>query len=221
MKRYFSLLALAILPILVSCEPAKEKAKPASGPTPAAESTVTKVRLNTNQGDILIELNAEKAPITVENFLGYVKNKHYDGTVFHRVMNGFMIQGGGFALTDGKIIEKPTGKGIKNEGQNGLKNLRGTIAMARTSDPNSATAQFFINVADNAALDFPSNGGYAVFGKVIEGMEVVDKIKAVPTGMTPLTMIHPTTGEKITQPSPDVPTANVVIESITLVKAAQ
>ena len=218
MKRYFSLLALAILPILVSCEPAKEKAKPASGPTPAAESTVTKVRLNTNQGDILIELNAEKAPITVENFLGYVKNKHYDGTVFHRVMNGFMIQGGGFALTDGKIIEKPTGKGIKNEGQNGLKNLRGTIAMARTSDPNSATAQFFINVADNAALDFPSNGGYAVYGKVIEGMEVVDKIKAVPTGTSNMSMRHPATGANFEMPSENVPVENVVIISATLVK---
>jgi cyclophilin family peptidyl-prolyl cis-trans isomerase len=218
MKRYFSLLILVLLPTLVSCEPAKEKAKPAADPTPVAESTVTKVRLNTSHGDIVIELNAEKAPISVENFLGYVKNKHYDGTIFHRVMNGFMIQGGGFALTDGKLIEKSAGKGIKNEGQNGLKNLRATIAMARTSDPNSAKAQFFINVVDNSALDFPNNGGYAVFGNVIEGMDVVDKIKAVPTGTKNLTMRHPATGAAIEMPSENVPVENVVIISATIVK---
>ncbi len=218
MKRYFSLIALVLLPTLVSCEPAKEKAKPAPGPTPVAESKVTKVSLKTSQGDIVIELDAEKAPITVENFLGYVKNKHYDGTVFHRVMNGFMIQGGGFALTEGKLVEKASGKGIKNEGKNGLKNLRGTIAMARTSDPNSASAQFFINVVDNSALDYPNNGGYAVFGKVIEGMDVVDKIKVVPTGTSNLTMRHPATGANFEMPSENVPTANVVIVSATIVQ---
>jgi peptidyl-prolyl cis-trans isomerase A (cyclophilin A) len=136
-------------------------------------------------GDIVLELNAEKAPITVENFLSYVNKKHYDGTVFHRVIDGFMIQGG-FAVTDGKLVEKASGKGIKNESQNGLKNERGTIAMARTNDPDSATAQFFINVVDNAMLNYPSNGGYAVFGKVVEGMDVVDKIKAVKTGVSQL-----------------------------------
>ncbi len=166
----------------------------------------------------MLELNAAKAPLTVENFLGYVKKKHYDGTVFHRVIDGFMIQGGGFAAADGAIVEKTTGKGITNEGQNGLKNDRGTIAMARTNDPNSATAQFFINVKDNAGLDYPNNGGYAVFGKVVEGMEVVDKIKAVPTGVSKLTMLHPVTGAKMEAPSPDVPTKNVVIESATIVQ---
>ena len=110
-----------------------------------------------------------------------MKKKHYDGTVFHRVIDGFMIQGGGFTQEGQVLTEKATGKGIVNEGQNGLKNDRGTIAMARTSDPNSATAQFFINVVDNAMLNYPSNGGYAVFGKVVEGMDVVDKIKAVKT----------------------------------------
>ncbi len=110
-----------------------------------------------------------------------MNKKHYDGTVFHRVIDGFMIQGGGFTQEGQVLTEKPTGKGIVNEGQNGLKNDRGTIAMARTSDPNSATAQFFINVVDNAMLNYPSNGGYAVFGKVVEGMDVVDKIKAVTT----------------------------------------
>jgi peptidyl-prolyl cis-trans isomerase A (cyclophilin A) len=214
MKRHLAILALALLPSLALCEPAKEAAKPAA----AAAAKSTKVRLKTNHGDIVLELNAAKAPVTVENFLGYVKKKHYDGTVFHRVIDGFMIQCGGFAVADGAIVEKPTGKGITNEGQNGLKNDRGTIAMARTSDPNSATAQFFINVKDNAGLDYPNNGGYAVFGKVVEGMEVVDKIKALPTGVSKLTMLHPVTGAKMEAPSPDVPTKNVVIESATIVQ---
>ncbi len=178
MKRRLALATLLFFPVLASCEPAKEAAKPAAA---TANAKVFKVRLKTSKGDIVLELNAEKAPISVENFLGYVKKKHYDGTVFHRVINGFMIQGGGFKLDGKDLVEKDTGKGIVNEGKNGLKNDRGTVAMARTSDPNSATAQFFINVADNAALNFPSNGGYAVFGKVVEGMDVVDKIKAVQT----------------------------------------
>ncbi len=178
MKRRLALVTLLLFPVLASCEPAKQAEKPAAT---AAAGKVSKVRLKTSQGDIVLELNAPKAPITVENFLGYVKKKHYDGTVFHRVINGFMIQGGGFKLEGKELVEKETGKGIVNEGKNGLKNDRGTIAMARTNDPNSATAQFFINVADNAALNFPSNGGYAVFGKVIEGMDVVDKIKVVQT----------------------------------------
>jgi peptidyl-prolyl cis-trans isomerase A (cyclophilin A) len=207
MKHHLTLLTLALLPVLAYAEPAKEAEKPAAAP---------KVRLKTNQGDIVLELNAEKAPISVGNFLSYVKKKHYNGTVFHRIIDGFMIQGGGFALTDGKLVEKASGKGIKNESQNGLKNDRGTIAMARTNDPDSATAQFFINVADNAMLNHPSNGGYAVFGKVIEGMEVVDKIKAVKTGVTKLSMRHPATGESLEMPSQDVPAENVVITSATV-----
>jgi peptidyl-prolyl cis-trans isomerase A (cyclophilin A) len=184
MKRHLTLLALALFPVLASCEPGKEAEKPAAATEnkAAAVEAAPKVRFKTSEGDIVVELNPEKAPITVANFLDYVNKKHYDGTVFHRVIDGFMIQGGGMALSDGRLVEKPTGKGIKNEGQNGLKNDRGTIAMARTPDPDSATAQFFINVVDNAALNYPNNGGYAVFGKVIEGMQVVDKIKAVQTG---------------------------------------
>ena len=177
MKRQLALISLVLFPVLASCEPAKEAEKPAA---PVA-AKATKVRLKTSKGDIVLELNAEKAPVSVENFLGYVKKKHYDGTVFHRVIEGFMIQGGGFKIVDGSLVEQETGKGIVNEGKNGLKNDRGTIAMARTSDPNSATAQFFINVVDNGMLNFPSNGGYAVFGKVVEGMDVVDKIKGVTT----------------------------------------
>ena len=215
MKRSIALFALALFPVLASCEPAKEAKEAEKPATPAATST--KVLLKTNKGDITLELDAAKAPVTVKNFLEYVNKKHYDGTVFHRVIDGFMIQGGGFALVEGKIEEKPTGKGIVNEGQNGLKNDRGTIAMARTSDPNSATAQFFINVADNAALNYPSNGGYAVFGKVIDGMDVVDKIKASPTGVTTLMMRHPASGEKMPAPSQDVPKENVVILSATVI----
>jgi cyclophilin family peptidyl-prolyl cis-trans isomerase len=212
MKRQLALIAVALLPALALCEPAKEAEKPV-----AAKST-QKVRLKTSQGDIVIELNAEKAPITVANFLGYVKKKHYDGTVFHRVMNDFMIQGGGFEVAGGKLVEKPTGAGIKNEGKNGLKNDLGTVAMARTSDPDSATAQFFINVKDNTGLNFPSNGGYAVFGKVVEGMDVVEKIKAVPTGETKLTMLHPATGAKLEMASQDVPKDNVVIVSASILE---
>ena len=172
-------MTLALFPVLAFCEPAKDAEKPAA---PAAKTTKTpKVRLKTSSGDIVVELNAEKAPVSVENFLSYVKKKHYDGTVFHRVIDGFMIQGGGSTQVGETLTEKETGKGIINESQNGLKNDRGTIAMARTSDPNSATAQFFINVVDNAMLNYPSNGGYAVFGKVVEGMDVVDKIKATKT----------------------------------------
>lgn len=211
MKRRFALLSLLVFPLLLSAEPAKEAEKPQA----ATEVKASKVRLKTNKGDIVLELNAEKAPITTANFLGYVGKKHYDGTVFHRVIDGFMIQGGGFALQDGKLVEKDVGKGIVNEGKNGLKNLRGSIAMARTSDPNSATAQFFINVSDNAMLDFPSNGGYAVFGKVVEGMDVVDKIKGVATHAAPLMMKHPATGETVQAPAGDVPTENIVIESAT------
>ena len=177
MKRRLALIALVLFPVLASCEPAKVAEKPAT----TAPTKVAKVRLKTTKGDIVIAMDAEKAPVTVENFLGYVKKKQYDGTVFHRVIDGFMIQGGGFTQEGQVLTEKSTGKGIVNEGKNGLKNARGTIAMARTNDPNSATAQFFINVVDNDMLNFPNNGGYAVFGKVVEGMDVVDKIKASKT----------------------------------------
>ncbi|MEW6292723.1 MAG: peptidylprolyl isomerase [Pseudomonadota bacterium] len=141
------------------------------------------IKLTTNHGTITLELDAEKAPKTVANFLAYVESGHYDGTIFHRVIDGFMIQGGGMGAG---MKEKATNAPIENEAGNGLKNDRGTIAMARTNDPHSATAQFFINVKDNDFLNFraPSGSGwgYCVFGKVVEGMDVVDKIKGVKTG---------------------------------------
>jgi peptidyl-prolyl cis-trans isomerase A (cyclophilin A) len=140
-----------------------------------------RVLLATSLGDITLQLDPDKAPKTVANFLDYVKSGHYDGTVFHRVMDGFMIQGGGFTP---EMTQKPTKAPIPLESKNGLKNQRGTIAMARTSDPNSATSQFFINVVDNDRLDYPNpdGNGYAVFGKVVAGMDVVDKIRKVETG---------------------------------------
>jgi peptidyl-prolyl cis-trans isomerase B (cyclophilin B) len=141
------------------------------------------VKLHTNHGVITLELDAAKAPVTVENFLGYVKSGHFNNTIFHRVIDGFMIQGGGF---EPGMKQKPTGAQIKNEAENQLKNDKYTVAMARTSDPHSATAQFFINIADNGFLNHTAPNaqgwGYCVFGKVTGGTEVVDKIKGVKTG---------------------------------------
>ncbi len=139
------------------------------------------VVLSSNHGQITIELDADKAPKTVENFLSYVKSAHYDGTIFHRVIDGFMIQGGGF---EPGMKQKDSGEPIENEASNGLANEKYTIAMARTNDPHSATAQFFINVKDNSFLDYsgPDNWGYCVFGKVTDGTDVVDQIRKVPTG---------------------------------------
>ena len=141
------------------------------------------IRLHTNYGDIMLELDHEKAPVTVQNFIDYVNSGHYDNTIFHRVIDEFMIQGGGF---EPGMIQKKTRAPIQNEAGNGLRNDKYTIAMARTSDPHSATGQFFINVKDNDFLNYKSptaqGYGYCVFGKVVEGMDVVDKIKKVKTG---------------------------------------
>ncbi|KAB7619382.1 peptidylprolyl isomerase [Verminephrobacter eiseniae] len=169
---------------------------------PAAQEA-PKVKLATSMGDIVLQLEPAKAPKTVENFLAYVKSRHYDGTVFHRVIDGFMIQGGGYTAD---MTAKPTLPPIPLEANNGLKNDRYTIAMARTGNPNSATAQFFINVKDNAMLNAPNpdGHGYAVFGKVVSGMAVVDKIKAVATGSR--------------AEHQNVPTTPVTIDSATLVQ---
>ncbi len=151
---------------------------PEATPRPAPNGPV--VVLDTSLGKIRIGLHQDKAPLTVKNFLAYVRAGHYDGTIWHRVIPGFMIQGGGF---EEDMTERPTRPPVKNEAKSGLSNLRGTVAMARTNDPNSATAQFFINVKDNLSLDYGVRGaGYTVFGEVLEGMDVADKIVAVPTG---------------------------------------
>ncbi len=174
----------------------------------AAEDASPKVKFATTAGDFVIEVYPDKAPKTVENFLQYVKDKHYDGTIFHRVINNFMVQGGGY---DAGYVQKATRPPVTHEGRDALakggpRNVVGTVAMARTNDPNSATAQFFVNVKDNAFLDpSPQSPGYTVFGKVVNGMDVVDKIKSMPTGPG--------------GPFPsDVPRTPVVITSATLVK---
>lgn len=161
----------------------------------------TTATIKTNLGNITLELDGEKAPKSVANFIQYAQDKHYNSTIFHRVIDGFMIQGGGFTK---ELQQKPTRAPIAIESRNGLKNLRGTIAMARTMDPNSATSQFFINVVDNNNLDYPSfdGFGYTVFGKVTQGLDVVDKIKSVRTGDR--------------GPHQNVPLEPVVIESITI-----
>lgn len=145
-----------------------------------------KVELQTNKGLITIELEAQKAPKSVDNFTRYVKAGHYDNTVFHRVIDGFMIQGGGFVIQNGALEQKPTRTPVNNEADNGLKNVIGTVAMARTNDPNSATSQFFINLVNNDFLDFrsktPAGWGYTVFGKVTAGMDVVNRIAKSRTG---------------------------------------
>jgi len=153
----------------------------AAEPAAAPAAAPVRVALETSQGRIVVELRADKSPKTVANFVQYVKDGFYDGTVFHRVIDGFMIQGGGFTPD---MAQKPTRAPVVSESENGLKNVRGTLAMARTADPNSATAQFFINVVDNPKLDYPNpdGHGYTVFGRVVEGLDTVDKIRAVPTG---------------------------------------
>jgi len=174
--------------------------------TAAIAADAPKVKFSTSAGDIVVEVYPDKAPKTVENFLQYVREKHYDGTIFHRVIDNFMIQGGGM---DRNMAEKKTRAPVQHEGREafakGLKNERGTLAMARTNDPNSATAQFFINVKDNAFLD-PQGGspGYTVFGRVVSGMDVVDKIKTVQTGRSGM--------------HADVPVTPVVINSATIVQ---
>jgi cyclophilin family peptidyl-prolyl cis-trans isomerase len=187
-RKFFSLLASSVAALSLS-----------SAFSIAHAVDVPHVLLKTNMGDIVLELNADKAPKTVKNFLSYVNTGHYNGTIFHRVIDGFMIQGGGY---DKNMREKSAPNKVVNEANNGLKNTEYSVAMARTSDPQSAAAQFFINVKDNQFLNYPGQDGYgyAVFGKVIKGTEVVDKIKKVQTG------------------GQDVPVQQVIIESATITK---
>jgi peptidyl-prolyl cis-trans isomerase B (cyclophilin B) len=182
------------MPLLASAQQAEPT------PTNPFEKELPTVIFHTSHGDIKVELYEDQAPVTVKNFLDYARKGHYDGTIFHRVIPGFMIQGGGF---DAELVQKPTDPPIKNEADNGLSNERGTLAMARTNDPDSATSQFFINVVDNPALDHRGKQsgrtwGYAVFGRVIEGMDVVDEIRFMPT--------------ESRGPHQDVPAEPVIIE---------
>jgi peptidyl-prolyl cis-trans isomerase A (cyclophilin A) len=180
--------------------PAKpDNPAPAPSQEAPAQEKLVHVLMKTSMGDIVLELNNEKAPISTQNFLNYVDNKYYDNTVFHRVIPGFMIQGGGFTP---ELEQKPTSKTIKNEWQNGLKNVKGSIAMARIGErPDSATSQFFINTVDNPVLDRPNDGaGYAVFGRVVSGMDVVQKIEQTPT--------------TVRNRMKDVPATPVIIQSV-------
>jgi len=200
LRNMFLILTFAAAGLMSGCnESAKTNKKPIqeSKKQMTAEKTKqTNVRIETTKGDIVVELNPEKAPISCKNFLQYVDEKYYDGLIFHRVIKDFMIQGGGM---NAQMRQKATKPPIVNEAKNGLKNDRGTIAMARTSDPDSATSQFFINHADNDFLNFGArDAGYAVFGKVVEGMDVVDKIANVKTK------------------AGDVPSETITINSVTV-----
>jgi cyclophilin family peptidyl-prolyl cis-trans isomerase len=190
--------------VLTACTaPTDQEQQPTAGAMPVKPGETNMITIKTSLGEMQAELYADKAPETVKNFLQYVKDGHYNGTIFHRVIANFMIQGGGFTRD---MEQKPTRGPVRNEAANGLKNTKGTLAMARTSDVDSATSQFFINVADNGFLDFRSattqGFGYCVFGKVTKGLDVLEKIKAVPTGNF--------------GPHGDVPTTPVDIISITV-----
>ncbi len=197
-----ALTSLALTALISIASPAQAQAPAAAKPGPVA-AQAPQVKLATSLGDIVLELDPAKAPKTVANFLQYVQDKHYDGTVFHRVIDGFMVQGGGFTAN---MAQKPTRAPIALEASNGLKNDTYTVAMARTGNPDSATSQFFINVKDNAMLNAPQpdGHGYAVFAKVVQGQDVVDKIRAVPTGSK--------------GGMQDVPTTPVTITSATVLK---
>jgi len=206
LKRLFCVFALLVPFACAIAQTAKPAPKPAADIAPAAANP--KVLLHTSQGDITIELYADKAPKTVDNFLQYVRDGFYDGTLFHRVIPNFMVQGGGWTRD---LQHKRTRAPIHNEANNGLSNMRGTLAMARTGDPHSAAAEFFINVVDNKRLDYvgDANGvvtwGYCVFAKVIDGMDTIDKIKTIETGPQ-----GPFQG--------DVPKTPVVIEKASVVQ---
>jgi peptidyl-prolyl cis-trans isomerase B (cyclophilin B) len=199
MKQLLGLMLAAVVGLLPLTGYSQENQSNAKG------AGMVKVTMETNKGVITLELDRQKAPATVENFVNYAEAGHYDGTVFHRVIPGFMIQGGGF---DSDMKQKPTNSPVKIEADNGLKNARGTVAMARTSDPNSATSQFFINVKDNGFLDYTSSTtqgwGYAVFGRVTDGMDVVEAIEKVQTGNK--------SGHQ------NVPLEEVVIQKVTIVE---
>ena len=217
-NRYFAIILMSVMVLMVGCKGKKKPAAPAP-PSPDANSPQTQqnpvepnkitqepkmIKLETTKGDIIIEVNETAAPVTSANFLKYVQDGFYDGTIFHRVIPGFMIQGGGF---NPDMTQKPTRAPIVNEAKNGLKNDRGTLAMARTNNPNSATAQFFVNHINNDFLNYsgPRNPGYAVFGKVTEGMDVVDEIAKVQTSSK--------------GPYQDVPVEPVLIKSAKIVNA--
>lgn len=206
---------LCLLPMVASA--GGPEPETAAVPVAPAVAPPVVVEVKTSMGSFTLQLDAAKAPATVANFLRYAASGHYDGTVFHRVVGGYMVQGGGFEKKGDQLVEKPTTAPIKNEAGNGLKNVEGAIAMARTDAPDTATAQFFINCKDNEMLDqSPAAAGYAVFGRVTKGMEVVTQINAVPTGVRE---IKGRLGNGQLRPMPlkSVPLSDVVIESVKVV----
>ncbi len=220
-----SLLLLSASLLFISCKGGIEDNKSGNTGSGSESERAASTRKNlsgsviiieTSMGTIEAKLHTDTAPVTTTNFLSYVDKEHFDNTIFHRVMEGFMIQGGGFELKNEVATEKATGEGITNESAQTRANSRGTLAMARTNQPHSATAQFFINVVDNKSLDHPASGqgfGYAVFGEVTKGMDVVDQIRAVPTAETYMNSLTP--GGRIQAgPHGNVPIEPVVIKSI-------
>lgn len=208
---------LCLLPTAASAGGPEPEA--AAAPVAPAAAAPVVVEVKTSMGSFTVQLDAAKAPVTVANFLKYAGSGHYDGTVFHRVVGGYMVQGGGFEKKGDQLVEKPTTAPIKNEAANGLKNVEGAIAMARTDAPDTATAQFFINCKDNEMLDAsPAAAGYAVFGRVTKGMEVVTQINAVPTGVREI-MGRLGNGQLRPMPLKSVPLSDVVIESVKVVGA--
>lgn len=215
MLRYLPIAAL--IWAAVSCTPEKPAELP--GPTETEEAEAKPVRsqvlLTTSLGEIVIELDPEKAPVSVANFLSYVDSGHYDSTLIHRAINGYLVEAGKIHLEDDSAIEGEPNASIENESKNGLRNDRGAVAMARTARPDSATAAFFINLADNLALNYPQpdGHGYAVFGEIISGLEIADQIGQVETDVKPLSLIHPATGKLEVQEVADVPVKPVTIFS--------
>ena len=210
------------LPVSPATPPPESPEGNAAGDKPEGP----RVTFETSEGSFVLELDPVNAPISTQNFLSYVNDGFYDGTIFHRVIDGFMIQGGGFELIDGKGSQKETKAPIKNEAKNGLQNKRGAISMARTNDPDSATSQFFINVVDNPGLDpkSPDNpqgfspDGYAVFGMIVEGMETIDKIKQSETGVKRMIVKSPS-GDLIENPMSDAPLRDAVIKKAFLTQS--
>lgn len=208
----------ALIWAAVSCTPEKPEEHPKVPEIEETQATTPskQVLLTTNLGEIIVELDPENAPISVANFLSYVDAGHYDAMLFHRTISGYLIEGGKMQLVGDAIVERTAKAPIENESQNGLRNARGTLAMARAARPDSATSAFFINLADNLALNYPQpdGHGYAVFGKVISGMEIADQIGQSLTDVKPLALIHPATGKREVQEVADVP-----LESVTILSA--
>ncbi len=215
-RSFLSVLSAALLGTFMACSEKPSSSSTNSVVAQPENPSNPQVEIDTSEGKIVVEIFADKAPLSAANFLSYVEKGHYNSTIFHRVIKKFMIQGGGFEDQNGNFVEKQPQAPIKNEHSNGLKNRRGTLAMARTNDPHSATSQFFVNTADNngsiaGGHNLDQGDGYAVFGKVISGMDVVDKIEATPTGKGQLTS---RVGEALVPgPHSDVPQAKVVIKS--------